>query len=222
MPLKAVAFDIDGTLYPNWRMKIHSLPFLMAHLSLVLSFSRVRKDIRNIDKIDDFRSLQASLMAEESGMDQAEAADVLDRIIYKKWERIFRRVRPFSGLDKALTGLRARGLRLGVLSDFPVGNKLNYFRVDGHWDVTMSSEETGYLKPHTAPFLALAERLGCAPEEVLYVGNSHEYDVIGASKAGMKTVYINWKRTPNPHADLTIRSYRNFIDKIEFLLADQR
>ena len=219
MPIKAVAFDIDGTLYPNWRMKFHSIPFLFSHISLVMNFSQVRKDIRNIDKVDHFRDLQANLMSQKTGMDVQTAQDVLERIIYKKWEKIFKRVRPYSGLDKALVTLRERGYKLGVLSDFPVGNKLNYFRVDGHWDVTMSSEETGYLKPHAAPFLALAERLGCAPEEVLYVGNSVEYDVAGASAAGMKTVYINWKKQDLPSADLSITSYRHFVEKIEFLLA---
>ncbi|OQY35172.1 MAG: hypothetical protein B6241_01325 [Spirochaetaceae bacterium 4572_59] len=220
MPVKALAFDIDGTLYPNWRMKFHSIPFLCSHMNLVMNFSQVRKDIRKVEKVDHFRELQANLLSQKTGLDVAKAQDVLERIIYKKWERIFKRVRPYSGLNTALVTLRERGYKLGILSDFPVGNKLNYFRVDGHWDVTMSSEETGYLKPSPKPFLALAERLGCAPEEVLYVGNSIEYDIAGASAAGMKTIYINWKKQDLPSADLSITSYKNFIEKIEFLLAD--
>ena len=221
MPVKAVAFDIDGTLYPNWRMKFHSIPFLFSHVGLILKFSKIRKEIRGIDKIDNFHEQQAILLSRLSGMDVATARDQLDRIIYGKWEKIFKRVRPYSGLDIALTTLRERGYKLGVLSDFPVGNKLNYFRVDGHWDVTMSSEETGYLKPSAKPFLALAERLGCRPEEVIYVGNSIAYDVKGAAAAGMKTVYINWKKQDLPQADLSIRSYRHFVEKIEFLLAEE-
>ena len=221
MPVKAVAFDIDGTLYPNWRMKFHSIPFLFSHIGLVMNFSRVRKEIRKIENVENFRELQAAMMSQRTGMDVGAVQNLLERIIYRKWEKIFKRVRPYSGLEDALTVLRNRGYKLGVLSDFPVGNKLNYFRVDSHWDVTMSSEETGYLKPHPAPFLTLAERLGCKPEEVLYVGNSIAYDVKGASAAGMKTVYINWKKQDLPDADLSIRSYRHFIEKIEFLLTDQ-
>jgi putative hydrolase of the HAD superfamily len=221
MPVKAVAFDIDGTLYPNWRMKFHSIPFLFSHIGLVMNFSRVRKEIRKIEKVENFRELQAAMMSQRTGMDVGAVQNLVERIIYDKWEKIFKRVRPYSGLEDALTVLRNRGYKLGVLSDFPVGNKLNYFRVDSHWDVTMSSEETGYLKPHPAPFLTLAERLGCKPEEVLYVGNSIAYDVKGASAAGMKTVYINWKKQDLPEADLSIRSYRHFMEKIEFLLSDQ-
>ena len=220
MAVKAVAFDIDGTLYPNWRMHLFSIPFLMSHLSLVMAFSQVRKDIRKIDKVDHFKELQAGMMAEKLKISPEETAKIIDTIIYGKWEKIFRRVKPFRGLGPALEDLKARGLKLGVMSDFPVGNKLNYFRVDGHWDVTMSSEDTGYLKPHKAPFLALAEKLGCAPEEVIYVGNSHEYDIKGASAAGMKTVYIHSRGKTVPEADLTICNYKNFTRKIEFLLRE--
>lgn len=220
MAIKAVAFDIDGTLYPNWRMHLFSIPFLMSHFSLVMAFSKVRKDIRKVEKIEHFKELQASLMAEELSLSPEEAGRIIDTIIYGKWEKIFRRVKPFRGLARALEDLKARGLKLGVMSDFPVGNKLNYFRVDGHWDVSMSSEDTGYLKPHKAPFLTLAEKLGCAPEEVLYVGNSHEYDMKGAAAAGMKTVYIHRRSKGVPEADLSISNYKNFVRKIEFLLRE--
>lgn len=221
MAVKAIAFDIDGTLYPNWRMKLFSLPFLVSHLPLVLAFSKVRKDMRKVDKIDDFKAIQTSFMARELKVTPEEAGAAVDSIIYKKWENIFRRVKPFSGLQTALEELKARGYALGVMSDFPVGHKLRYFRLDGHWDVTMSSEDTGYLKPHAAPFLALAEKLGCAPEEVLYVGNSYAYDVKGAHAAGMKSVYVHWRGKNVPPADLTIRNYRNFIQKIDSLLREE-
>ncbi len=221
MAVKAVAFDIDGTLYPNWRMHLFSIPFLMSHLSLVMAFSKVRKEIRKVDKIDHFKELQASLMAEKLKISPEETGRVIDTIIYGKWEKIFRRVKPYRGLARTLEELKLQGLKLGVMSDFPVGNKLNYFRVDGHWDVTMSSEDTGYLKPHKAPFLALAEKLGCSPEEVIYVGNSHEYDMKGAAAAGMKTVYIHSRKKKVPEADLTISNYNNFLREIEFLLREE-
>jgi len=221
MAVKAVAFDIDGTLYPNWRMQVFSFTFLLSHFSLVMAFSQVRKDLRKIENIEDFRTVQSRLMAEKLGLSEEETGRTIENIIYKKWENIFKRVRPYRGLQDAVEALKARGLKLGILSDFPVGNKLNYFKVDGHWDVAMSSEETGYLKPHSKPFLTLAEKLGCKPEEVIYVGNSYEYDVKGASSAGMKTVYVQWRGKKVVEADLTIRNFRNFAKNIEFLLREE-
>jgi len=220
MAVKAVAFDIDGTLYPNWRMQIFSFSFLLSHFSLIMAFSKVRKDLRKIENIDDFRGVQSEFMAKKLGTSVDKATSVVEEIIYKQWENIFKRVKPYKGLQDAIEQLKSRGLKLGVLSDFPVGNKLNYFSVEGAWDVTMSSEETGYLKPHKKPFLTLAERLGCRPEEVLYVGNSYEYDVKGASSTGMKTVYIQWRGKRVPEADLTLRNFKDFVKNIEFLLRE--
>lgn len=218
MAIKAVAFDIDGTLYPNRRMIFHSIPFLITHFSLIKEFNEARKDLRKLENITDFRKSQSEILAKRLNISPEKTSDLVEKVFYKKWENIFKRVRPYAGLQNAIEDLKAKGLSLGVLSDFPVGNKLNYFAVDGHWDVAMSSEETGYLKPHTRSFLVLAEKLGCKPEEVIYVGNSYKYDVIGASSAGMKTVYVQWQGKKVPEADITIRNYRHFSRKIEFLL----
>ncbi|MDC7234361.1 MAG: HAD family hydrolase [Spirochaetales bacterium] len=221
MAIKAVAFDIDGTLYPNRRMMFHSIPFLLTHFNLVKEFNEARKDLRKLEKISDFRTAQAEVLASRLNMTPREASELAERVFYRKWEKIFKRVRPFLGLQKAIEELKSKGLKLGVMSDFPVGNKLNYFSLDGHWDVTMSSEETGYLKPHVKPFEVLAERLGCRPQEVIYVGNSYKYDVQGASAAGMKTVYVQWQGKEVPEADLTIRNYRHFVRNIDFLLREE-
>ncbi|MDC7239014.1 MAG: HAD family hydrolase [Spirochaetales bacterium] len=218
MAIKAVAFDIDGTLYPNRRMMFHSIPFLLSHFTLVKEFNEARKDLRELEDVSHFRQAQAELFAKRMNISLDEAVEIIEKVFYTKWELIFKRVRPFIGLQRELENLKARGLKLGVMSDFPVGKKLEYFAVDGHWDVTMSSEETGYLKPHIRPFEVLAEKLGCRPEEVIYVGNSYKYDMVGASAAGMKTVYVNWKGKKIPEADLTITNFRHFSRDIAFLL----
>ena len=57
--------------------------------------------------------------------------------------------------------------------------------------------------------------LGLKPDEILYVGNSAKYDIIGAKKAGMKTAYFEplWRRIFHLHlkeADISFKSYRHF------------
>jgi putative hydrolase of the HAD superfamily len=77
------------------------------------------------------------------------------------------------------------GLKTAVMSDFPIGEKLKYFGMEDIWDVKISSEESGYLKPDRRPFLLLSARLGMKPEEIIYVGNSYTYDVLGSKNVGM-------------------------------------
>lgn len=66
------------------------------------------------------------------------------------------------------------------------------------FSVIQSSESLRAYKPHRATFAALRERLGCAPNEILYVGDSPYADVHGASHAGLRTAWVRRSERPYP------------------------
>ena len=208
MSIRAVAFDIDGTLYPNILMYVYSIPFFLAHPRFVFHFGKVRRKVRKIRPIGDFRSVQAALLAEEMGISEEKASALINKTIYRRWERCFRGMILYPGLKCLLSELRNRGLKLAVLSDFPVGRKLQYFRLTNFFDYALSSESSGYLKPNPEPFLALAGTLGIPPAEILFVGNSSRSDIAGASEIGMKTAYIGVKRDEKICADIKFLWYK--------------
>jgi len=86
--------------------------------------------------------------------------------------------------------------------------------ISDYWDVVHCSESTGAIKPHPLSFFKLAEAMSLPPENILYVGNSHSYDVVGAGRAGMKTAWLkhafSGKRNPNP--DFSFINYRQLYD----------
>ena len=55
----------------------------------------------------------------------------------------------------------------------------------------LGAREHGAAKPAASIFHAACERLGCAPGDVLHVGDDIEMDVVGAHRAGMRTCWIN-------------------------------
>jgi 2-haloacid dehalogenase len=58
------------------------------------------------------------------------------------------------------------------------------------FDAVITSEKSGYYKPHPAPYeMALAE-LDVRPERALFVAGS-AYDLIGTSRVGLPTVWHN-------------------------------
>jgi len=207
MRLEAVGFDVDGTLYPNARMYVRSIPFSLCHLRFLYHFGRVRKEIRRIRPIEDFRSLQAHMLGDRLGVSPDRADRMISVHVYHSWERGLRRVAPFAGVRGVLGRLRALGLKLGVVSDFPVERKLGYLGLSGLWDCSFSSEDIGYLKPNPEPFRHLAACLGVAPDRVLYVGNSYAYDVRGARSAGMKTAHLTRRAPAGSEADLSFSNY---------------
>ena len=71
----------------------------------------------------------------------------------------------------------------------------------------LGAREHGAAKPAASIFLAACEQLGCAPTQVLHVGDDVEMDIVGAERAGLRTCWINRRdaachRRPWPRTDL--------------------
>jgi putative hydrolase of the HAD superfamily len=207
MRIKAVGFDVDGTLYPSYQMIFAALPSFIAAPRLMYHFAKMRREIRRIVFDEEFHHMQAKLVAHRMAIDPKTAQRLIERRLYRRWESSFRFIRPFAGVRETLLCLKNAGYPLAALSDFPLADKLRYLGIDDLFDAALSSEETGYLKPHSVPFLHMARRLGQAPQEILYVGNSAEYDIEGAAGAGMKTAHFVKARDGGPGADFVFSDF---------------
>lgn len=209
--VKAVAFDLDGTLYPDFRLWLGTgIPFAVRHLPVVLAMDRARKRMRAEGLGGDFSTVQAELTAAFLKTDPATAHARL-KAAYAAWERIFSRVKPFRYMEDTLKKLKASGFPLAVMSDLPADEKLRAMGLLDRFDLTMTSEETGWLKPDPRPFLALADRLGLPPETVLYVGDSAHRDASGAAGVGMRTALISRKRKNRGAADFVFSRWDEFL-----------
>ncbi|MCF7914617.1 MAG: HAD family hydrolase [Spirochaetaceae bacterium] len=188
--IKAVGFDVDGTLYPNYQMFLCSLPSLLSAPRLMYYFGQVRKDMRQIEYDEPLHEKQAQLLSNKLGISEEHARDRMERHLYHRWEHSFRCISPFRQVRETLLALKRNGIILGALSDFPIKNKLKFLNLDDLFDFSLSSEDTGYLKPNPIPFQQMIREFGTDPDEILYVGNSYKYDVLGAAAAGMRTAWL--------------------------------
>ena len=111
------------------------------------------------------------------------------------WEVTYyhRELRP--GVKEMLDGLKARGYRIGVISNnaslYNVFNVLEQYGIRDYMeDVTVSSI-TGYRKPHPELFRISMRQMRCKPENCVYMGDTVSRDIIGAKRAGFgKAVQI--------------------------------
>jgi len=90
----------------------------------------------------------------------------------------------------ALTALKERGVRIGILTDVAYGMPKAFVERDispfRDWvDVLLTSVDVGYRKPSPVGYRMLAEALGVAPSQMVYVGNE-EKDILGANRAGLQ------------------------------------
>ena len=220
--IEAVGFDIDGTLYPETVMYLCSIPAFCRAPFLMARYGRMRREIRDLEPAASpglFREQQAHMVLEAMHREVTpeRTRELLERIdtrIYRTWEHSFSPIRPFAGVLDLFKALSAASIRVGLLSDLPLGIKPAALGVEPYCDVLFSAEDTGQLKPHSRPFERLAREFGVDdPAKVLYVGNSYSKDIIGAKRAGMRTaLYIHPVHRRQlggsyPDADLVFSSY---------------
>ena len=111
-------------------------------------------------------------------------------------DRLCDTVLPFTEAAPTLAGLRAKGIRLGILSHVPWPGDAcrRWFVRHGlaqHIDFYSLSCEVGWIKPHPAHFTHALELAGVAPHEILHVGDHPLRDVGGAQRAGLRTC-LRW------------------------------
>lgn len=89
-----------------------------------------------------------------------------------------------------------------------------------HFAHRICARDVGVAKPDARIFLAAAEKLGIAPENILHVGDDPELDVVGAREAGLRTAWINRAGHPWPGAlgaapDLDVRDLAALVEWLE-------
>jgi len=89
-----------------------------------------------------------------------------------------------------LRGLRADGYRIGIAGNQPEAAEGALKRAGIEADFIASSTGWGVEKPSPAFFARVATAAGCPPDEIAYVGDRLDNDVLPARAAGMTAIFI--------------------------------
>jgi FMN phosphatase YigB (HAD superfamily) len=201
--VRAVLFDVDGTLYSQHRLRVFMAVELARAalrapgrlsdtLRIITAFRRIREDLRRIGvapaPLDD---LQFTRTADALGIEAAVVRQVIDDWIFTRplpYLRFARR----TGLREVLAALQRQRLRIGALSDYPAEAKLEALGVAPHFSLRLCTTDSSInaFKPHPRGFLLACEQWGLNPQEVLYVGDRPEIDGAGAAAAGTRCVIV--------------------------------
>jgi putative hydrolase of the HAD superfamily len=133
--------------------------------------------------LGDLRRRCADVLADAAGVDRDGAFDALMGAI---------RFEAFADAAPALEELRARGLRLVVVSnwDWSLTDVLGGAGLLPLLDGIVTSAEVGAAKPAQAIFEAGLAAAGCEPGQAVHVGDSPEHDVEGARAAGVRPLLL--------------------------------
>ncbi|HET8951408.1 MAG TPA: HAD-IA family hydrolase, partial [Solirubrobacteraceae bacterium] len=118
------------------------------------------------------------------------------------------RFHAYPEVPSTLRALRARGIRLVVVSNWDVSlhERLAELELAPLLDGAVASAELGAAKPDRAIFAHALGLAGAAAEEAWHAGDSLEADVEGARAAGLVGVLVARDGAPAPPGVLMIRS----------------
>ena len=121
----------------------------------------------------------------------------ISRAVEAYFSTFFDYCRPIPGTVEMLTKLKGI-YRLGLLSNFThapaVKGLLDRLGLSSFFETVLVSGEIGYRKPHPLVFEMLAENLGFEKNQILYVGDSIDPDVLGATQSGLRPVWMTYVR----------------------------
>jgi putative hydrolase of the HAD superfamily len=123
--------------------------------------------------------------------------DLFESYLAEK-SRVAEEIVPFPRAIATVRALRARGVRVGVLTNGPSQHqrrKLEVSQLGPELNAIAISEELGVAKPDEAAFARALDLLGTRADRSAMVGDSLENDVLGALRAGLAAaVWIPGRR----------------------------
>jgi FMN phosphatase YigB (HAD superfamily) len=198
--IRAVLFDLDGTLYRQRRMRALMAIELVTHaLTQPLRAPRNWRALAAYRKAQEVArskpfgaaTAQLEIVAQRTGLMPPEIEQIVGEWMFERPLKHLPACRA-AGLFELLAFLGSKGIEIGVLSDYPAEAKLRALGLAGRFSVVLCSAdpEIGALKPHPRGFLTACERWHIDPGDVLVVGDRFDVDAAGAAAAGMPCVII--------------------------------
>jgi len=192
MPIKAVIFDLDGTI---------TQPFF--------DFDAIREEMG----LDKNSGPVWEAMAEMTPAQRERAEEILDF----HEQRAVTESKLNSGVKETLQALRARGVSVGILTRNRRSNALAVAEKHGLKFDAVVDREDGPVKPDAFGVLRMCQQFGVEPQETLVVGD-YLFDLLCARAAGAIAVLLaNHNRAEEfaEHADITIDRLDRILQIIE-------
>jgi putative hydrolase of the HAD superfamily len=110
--------------------------------------------------------------------------------------------------------LREMGYILGILTEFPYETKLKKLGIpQSDFEIIINLEDYGILKPQEECFSMLIRTSNLRPDEIVYVGDRLDTDVMGANGSGIRSCIVSRRKVKQ--ADYTIRCLPDIMTVVE-------
>jgi putative hydrolase of the HAD superfamily len=210
-----VAFDVDGTLYNQKKLRgliardlaLSAMFRADATPMSVLKRFRARREQLAEMEAEDFAPRLIRETAAETGIAHDKVEAIIEQWIMTRPLRYLARCR-YPAVARLFEGLRRAGKTVGILSDYPAEAKLRSMGLDVTHIVAATDPAVRRLKPHPKGLNVLIESAGTTAKRTLLIGDRYERDGIAAQRAGARYLI----RTSL--AATTFPAFRSFGDAV--------
>jgi 2-haloacid dehalogenase len=127
----------------------------------------------------------------------------VDRALRPKLLEAYLRLDAFADASDALTTLKARGLRLGILSNGSprmLDAAVAASGIGGLLDAVLSVDAVRAYKPRPEVYALVTKQFGITAERVAFV-SSNRWDIMGAAAFGFSPIWVNRARLPDEYSE---------------------
>lgn len=184
--VRAVIFDIDGTLLDSVDLHAQAWVDAFAHFGVTVSHDKARSQIgKGGDQLLPV-FLDAERVEREGEAIEAYRSDLFKRDYLPK-------VKPFPGVRALFQHLKGEGITLALASSGKGSEVAHYqslLEIEDLTDVVVSSDDVERSKPFPDIFQAALTKLAPLSAEAVIVIGDTPYDAEAANKAGLRTVGV--------------------------------
>jgi putative hydrolase of the HAD superfamily len=198
MPIKALIFDLDDTLWPvapvieQAETALHAwiaeqLPAVTARYSIEALRERRQALVQTDSRFAyDLWALRHTLLRQVFAEHDA-PPDHADQAM-QVFANARNRVTFFEDVMPALEVLKGNYILGSISNGFA---DIEAVGLGEHFSITLAAHTFGCAKPDSRIFLAMLERLQLSPHEVMYLGDDLRLDIAGAQQVGMLATWVN-------------------------------
>jgi len=191
MPLKAIIFDLDGTLIdsaPDLRTACNKL--LEAHQRRPITMEETKKFVGN----GAAKLVERAFAATGNPAQKQEIAPLTEGFLEFYAGHEADETQPYPGVMAVLDQLAGQGYRLSLCTNkpkAPTGNLLRDLGMSGFFELVLGGDELARKKPDPQMIHHVLEKMNVAPEEAVMVGDSPN-DIDAAKNAGVPNIAVSY------------------------------
>ncbi len=187
MAIKAVLFDLDGTLLNTLSDLTDSVNYMLSHYGFP---THPEKKIRSIVG-HGVRNLISQSLPEGFTEEFFEEALAVYKAYYAK--NSANKTAPYEGIPEMLTTLHNRGIKLAIVSNKHDDATQEISRKYFGDIIDFTIGNCDFLEKKPAPDMAnfAMEKLGVSKEESVFIGDA-ETDILTAKNSGIPCISVTW------------------------------